>query len=125
MSTKTNNILYWVTTILFAGFMMFTAVPALLKEPESMKMMTQTLGYPEYFVTFISIAKLAGGIVLLIPGLNKIKEWAYAGMFFDLIGAIYSIYAVNVLDAGVVMIFLVLLIGIASYYFWNKKKTAA
>jgi uncharacterized membrane protein YphA (DoxX/SURF4 family) len=125
MSTKTNNILYWVTTILFAGFMMFTAVPALQKEPESMKFMTEVLHYPVYFVTFISIAKLAGGIALLIPGLNKIKEWAYAGLFFDLIGAIYSVYAVNVLDAGVSIILVVMLIGIASYYFWNKKKTAA
>ena len=125
MSTKTNNILYWVTTILFAGFMMFTAVPSLQKEPESMKFMTETLHYPEYFVTFISIAKLMGGIALLIPGLNKIKEWAYAGLFFDLIGAIYSIYAVKLLDGGAMVIGLVILVGIASYYFWNKKKAAA
>jgi hypothetical protein len=48
------------------------------------------LGYPTYFVPYIGFVKLLGCIALLIPGLNKIKEWAYAGLFFDLISSIYS-----------------------------------
>jgi hypothetical protein len=42
--------------------------------------------YPIYFIQFISVAKLLGAIVILIPGLHTIKEWAYAGLFFDLVG---------------------------------------
>ena len=48
------------------------------------------LGYPVYFIQFISIAKLIGSIVILIPNLDRIKEWAYAGLFFDLAGAVFS-----------------------------------
>src|SRR5437868_13492782 len=57
---------------------------------QAIQLMHDSLGYPVYFIQFISIAKLLGAIVILIPGLNRIKEWAYAGLFFDLAGAIYS-----------------------------------
>ncbi|MDX1938557.1 MAG: DoxX family protein [Flavihumibacter sp.] len=126
MSTKTNNILYWVTTILFAGFMIWSSVPGAMKNEQAIAFMNGMLGYPIYFIVFISVAKIAGSVALLIPGLNKIKEWAYAGLFFDLAGALYSVNAVaNKFEPGSLFIALPLILGIASYYFWNKKKAAA
>jgi DoxX-like family len=123
MQPKTTNIVYWVTTILFALFMMWTAVPSLMNEPQSKQFMNEILGYPDYFVKFISIAKLLGGAAVLIPGIPKtVKEWAYAGLFFDLAGAIVSVIAATgKADAGILFIVLPLIIGAVSYYFWKKR----
>jgi uncharacterized membrane protein HdeD (DUF308 family) len=84
--------------------------------------MHDMLGYPAYFVTFISVAKIAGAVAILIPGLNKIKEWAYAGLFFDLAGALVSVTAAsNKFDPSSLFILLPVVLGILSYIFWNKK----
>jgi DoxX-like family len=123
MKRNTLNIFYWVSTVLFAGFMAFTAVPSLMGDEESVNFMHDMLGYPLYFISFISIAKLLGAAALLIPGIPaKIKEWAYAGLFFDLAGAFYSIVAVQKkFDPGMFFIILPAVIGMLSYWFWNKK----
>lgn len=122
MTSKTTNLLYWIFTILFAGLMIFSAIPNVQNTAESKQFMHDQLGYPVYIIPFIGLAKLIGSITILIPGLKKIKEWAYAGLFFDLAGAVYSGIAV----AGRVdpmMLFLLVWIvpGILSYVFWNKK----
>src|SRR6186713_915272 len=90
---KKTKTWYWIVTILFAGFMIFSAVPDIMLSPDAVTMITG-LGYPKYFIVFIGVAKLLGAIAILIPGLNRLKEWAYAGLFFDLIGAFYSLNAV-------------------------------
>lgn len=82
------------------------------------------LGYPIYFIQFISWAKIIGAITILIPGLNKtIKEWAYAGLFFDLLAATYSgIAAANgKVDPAMVGMLMWIVPGILSYIFWKKK----
>ena len=117
---KNTNILYWVITIFFAGFMIFTAVPNVINEPESVKFITD-LGYPAYFVPFIGIAKILGSIVLLIPGLRRIKEWAYAGLFFDLSAAVYSIAKVYGINPQITFIILPIVFLFASYFLWHKK----
>ena len=122
MTAKTTNLLYWIFTILFAGLMIFTAVPNALNTEESQKVIHGMLGYPVYFIPFIGFAKIIGSIVILIPGLKKIKEWAYAGLFFDLAGAVYSGIAVA---GGVDPMMLTLLAwiapGILSYILWNQR----
>ena len=87
MKPKTINSIYWVFTILFAGLMALSAIPSILTDEDSVKILHDMLGYPVYFIPFIGVAKLLGVIAILIPGLDKIKEWAYAGLFFDLAGA--------------------------------------
>jgi uncharacterized membrane protein YphA (DoxX/SURF4 family) len=78
------------------------------------------LGYPPYFTPFIGVAKVLGSIAILIPGFPKIKEWAYAGLVFDLVGAIFSIACVEgVLNALPLLLFLAL--AFASYIFYHKK----
>ena len=116
---KKTNIIYWVLTGLFSAFMIFSAIPDILSSPVAVQGMHDGLGYPVYFVPFIGVAKLLGSIAILIPRLNRIKEWAYAGLFFDLIGATYSM---AVIGANVTFMILPFALGIAAYVFYLKRK---
>ena len=122
MTSKSINIIYWVSTILFAALMIFSAIGGIQPTQQTIQFMHDMLGYPVYFIQFISVAKVAGAIVILIPGLNRIKEWAYAGLFFDLGGAIFSgIATAGKLDPMMITMAIWIIPGIVSYYFWHKK----
>lgn len=123
MTTKTINILYWIFTIIFAGLMIFSSVGGFQPTQQTVEFLHNGFGYPIYFIQFISYAKLLGSIVILIPGLNRtVKEWAYAGLFFDLAGAIYSTFAsAGKFDILMLSLLLWIIPGILSYYFWRKK----
>ena len=84
---KKTKVLYWVFTTLFAVMMLGSAIPNVLSAAISVKGMHHDLGYPLYLIPFIGVAKILGTIAILIPGFKTIKEWAYSGLFFDLIGA--------------------------------------
>ena len=117
---KSTKIIYWTTTVLFAAFMIFSAIPDILVIDETKKFM-EHLGYPDYFTQFIGIAKVLGSIAILIPAFKKIKEWAYAGLFFDLIGAVYSITMVEGVNASMI-IFMVVIFAVAiTSYVYNEK----
>lgn len=118
---KKDKIIYWISTVLFAGFMAFSAIPDIIMEPETVEFIKK-LGYPEYFIPFIGVAKLLGCIALVVPGFPKIREWAYAGLFFDLIGAVYSNLMVNGFDAGMLVMVPIFGIGITSYFYNEKIK---
>jgi uncharacterized membrane protein YphA (DoxX/SURF4 family) len=117
---KNLNIYYWVSTILLAAFMGLGSISNVIKSPEAVQMISG-LGYPEYIIPFLGIAKILGSIAILIPQFKRIKEWAYAGLFFDLLGAFYSI--INKEGFQVQMIFMILPISILflSYFLWHKK----
>lgn len=118
---KKTNLLYWIFTILFAGLMIFSAIGGIKPSEDSIKILHDGLGYPIYFIQLISIAKLLGSVSILIPGFKKIKEWAYAGLFFDLSGAVYSGVAVSVsFDPKMLSMLIWIVPGILSYYYWNK-----
>jgi hypothetical protein len=87
---KKTNILYWTFTGLFSVVMLSSAIPNVLVTEEWKTLMTN-LGYPVYLIPFLGVAKLLGLVVLLVPGFPRLKEWAYAGFFFDLMGATYSV----------------------------------
>ncbi|MBL7875341.1 MAG: DoxX family protein [Cyclobacteriaceae bacterium] len=87
---KRTKILYWTFTGLFSAFMISTAIPNIMISEDSITLFT-SLGYPTYLIPFLGVAKILGSIAILIPGFNRIKEWAYAGLFFDLAGATYSV----------------------------------
>ena len=118
---KTTKILYWTFTGLFAFMMFGSAIPDVFSQPIAVKGMHQDLGYPLYFIPFIGIAKCLGVIAILIPGFPTIREWAYAGLFFDLIGATYSIIAVGTPASTTMQMILPLLLGVLSYVFYRKK----
>ncbi len=86
---KIHKYIYWVpTSILVLGFIGGGAVD-LLKLPDKVEEIT-TLGYPVYLMTLLGIWKLLAGVTLGLPRLPQLKEWAYAGLVFDLTGASYS-----------------------------------
>ena len=126
MTTKTTNILYWVFTIIFAGLMIFSSYASIVNDPQAVGLIHDALGYPTYFIPFTGWAKVIGSIIILIPGLKTIKEWAYAGLFFDLFAAIYSFaVAPNMkFDPGMLGMGVWVLFGILSYFFWKKKLKA-
>ena len=122
MTTKTNNLLYWIFTILFAALMIFSAAGGLQPSQQAIQLIHDALGYPIYFIQFISFAKLIGAIIILIPGLKTIKEWAYAGLFFDLASAVYSgIASSGKFDPLMITMLIWIIPGILSYYFWKRK----
>ncbi len=79
---KKTKLFFWIITGLFSAFMLFSSVPDIIKSPEAVKFMND-LGYPTYIIPFLGVAKVLGIIAILIPGFSRIKEWAYAGLFFD------------------------------------------
>ncbi|WP_428660355.1 DoxX family protein [Runella sp.] len=117
---KKTIITYWVITGLFAAFMLFSAIPDILLSPDAVTMITG-LGYPKYFIVLIGVAKVLGSIAILIPNFNRIKEWAYAGLFFDLIGAVYSMIATEGFQPQMTFMVLPISFLFLSYYLWHKK----
>ena len=117
---KTTKILYWIFTILICGLMLSSAIPEIINGPDSTKF-TNALGFPPYLNPFLGVAKLLAVIAILVPGFPKIKEWAYAGLTFDLLGATYSIIAIGTpFSKWVFMPMFVILLALA-YYFYHKK----
>lgn len=123
MTTKTTNLTFWISTIIFAALMLFSAVGGLKPTQQAIQVIHDGLGYPIYFIQFISIAKVLGVIVILIPRLNStVKEWAYAGLFFDLAGAVYSVVVSSGKVEPMTLTILIWIVpGIISYYYWRKR----
>jgi len=121
---KKTKIFYWIITGLFAAFMLFSSIPDIMMVPDAVTMITG-LGYPKYLIPFLGVAKLLGVIAILLPGFPRLKEWAYAGLFFDLIGATYSAISMGGFQPAI--LFMVLPIGFLflSYYLWHKKQDEA
>jgi DoxX-like family len=86
--------LHWIITGLMAAFMLMASIPDILRIPQAVDLFAH-LGYPAYLLPFLGIAKTLAVIVILAPGFLWLKEWAYAGLIFDLIGAFYSHLAVG------------------------------
>jgi uncharacterized membrane protein YphA (DoxX/SURF4 family) len=89
MQTKLTAIGYWgATALVAAAFILGGAVDA--AHPPSAVAFLAHLGYPLYFAVLIGVWKVLGGVAILAPRLPRLKEWAYAGIFFDLTGAAVS-----------------------------------
>jgi uncharacterized membrane protein YphA (DoxX/SURF4 family) len=86
--------LYWIVSGLMAAFMLMASIPDILGIPQAVEVFTH-LGYPTYLLPFIGVAKTLGVVAVLAPGFHRLKEWAYGGLVFDLIGALYSHLAVG------------------------------
>ena len=112
------RIAYWIVTLLMAAFMLMASIPDVISHPEAIKIF-QHLGYPAYLLPFIGVAKILGVIAILVPGFPRLKEWAYAGLVFDLIGALYSHIAVG--DPVSAWIFPVIAVALvtASYFLYH------
>ena len=91
---KSRPIAYWTTTILVA-FFMTGGVAQLMQYRANPHGVVPVLGYPMYFFAILGFWKVLGAIAILIPRFPLLKEWAYAGIFFDLTGAAASCAAVG------------------------------
>jgi uncharacterized membrane protein YphA (DoxX/SURF4 family) len=121
--TKAKKIIYWIATLWLALGMVSTGIPQLLQmeqpgaiSPPGVYGMNH-LGYPAYLLTLIGISKMLGTVAVLIPRFPVLKEWAYAGFFFLMTGAIFSHlsvgdYAFMALFPG----FLLLVLTVVSWY---------
>ena len=118
--SRRDTVLYWIFTALFCAFMLTSTIPNILSAPEWVEIFKQ-LGYPPYMLPFLGVAKLLGVIALLVPGFPRIKEWAYAGMFFDLTGAVYSGLAVGGFDAKMLIMLVPFGLGTLSYLYHHKR----
>ncbi|MBL0740400.1 DoxX family protein [Chryseolinea lacunae] len=118
---KRINIIYWIVTGLFAAFMIFSSTSNIVSSPEAVAMLHDQLGYPTYFIPFIGVAKLLGSITILVPGFPRLKEWAYSGLLFDLIGATYSFYSIGEPVSAWSPMFIFIGFGFASYLLYHKR----
>ncbi|MCE3294410.1 MAG: DoxX-like family protein [Crocinitomicaceae bacterium] len=92
--TKAHKITYWIATIWLSLGMVSSGIVQLIHLKEEAEMIDH-LGYPPYFMTILGVWKMLGVIVILIPKLPLLKEWAYAGFFFTMSGAVISHLAVG------------------------------
>jgi hypothetical protein len=96
------------------------SILGIVPNEDSLKIFS-SLGYPAYIVPFLSVAKLLGLMVIFIPKYPRLKEWAYAGIAFDIIGAGYSILAMGNPFTHIIFPVLALLFLFASYFLYHKK----
>ncbi len=121
---KRINITYWIFTALFALTMFMSGVQNAMVTSDSVALLSNTLGYPEYIIVFLGVAKILGAIAILVPGFPRLKEWAYAGLFFDLVGATYSSIAATEMNPAMLgmLVFFGLFAG--SYISYRKRESA-
>lgn len=121
---KRNKIIYWISTAWLALGMLSTGIVQLIKVKEEVDTITH-LGYPTYLLTILGIWKILGVIIVLIPKFALVKEWAYAGFFFAMSGAIVSHILSGNPVAKVFPALLLLVLTIISWYFRpaNRKIT--
>lgn len=115
---KSIKILYWTTTGLVSSGFLMSSMMYLTKNPELMSNFSQ-IGFPVNFVTILGVAKLLGAVALVNPWWNKLREWAYAGFTFTLIGATWTHIATS--TPFVMPLIFLLLLG-TSYFFHQKVK---
>ena len=115
-ATKRNKIIFWIATLWLALGMTSTGIVQLIKLKEETDLMDR-LGYPTYFLTILGTWKLLGVIAVLIPKFPLVKEWAYAGFFFAMSGAIFSHAAVGDKAVDYFGPSLLFVLTMASWYF--------
>ena len=117
--TTRNKIIYWIATLWLALGMLSTATVQLFKGKTGAGGVDSIthLGYPIYFLTILGIWKILGVVAVLIPKFPLLKEWAYAGFFFAMSGAIFSHIATGNSVSEIFPSLLLLILTVVSWYF--------
>ncbi len=119
MNTKTTKVIYWTGAVLTSLWFGASGFGELTKSPIVWDI-TVKLGYPPHFIYILGVAKLSGIIVLLTPNkLLRLKEWVFAGLFFDIIFAFFSKLAVLNFAAGIDAIVASIMVGV-TYAMYRK-----
>jgi hypothetical protein len=114
--SKRNNIMYWVTTLFLSLGMLAGGIQQMLQIGGYNDIVTQ-LGYPLYLLSIIGTWKILGVVIILIPNFPLIKEWAYAGFFFVMSGALLSHLIVGQAFSEAIPSFILLTVTVLSWYF--------
>ena len=115
--TKKNKIIYWVTTGLLAFGMLSQGFAQIFHTKGYVDMIIVHLGYPLYFLNIIGVWKILGVIAILFPRFKLVKEWAYAGFFFVMSGAVFSHIASNDPVNDIFPALSLLILIVVSWYF--------
>ena len=114
--TKTKKIIYWISTIWLALGMIAGGLQQIF-HTKAFVDMTVHLGYPLYFLYILGVWKILGVIAILIPKFSLLKEWAYAGFFFAMSGAVFSHIASGDSVNEIFPALLLLILTVVSWYF--------
>ena len=115
MTDKSKTIWYWIITGILS-FCLFSGGLAQALQVQGVVQGFKPLGYPTYFISLIGIWKMLGIIAILVPGFKLLKEWAYAGLFFTMTGAVISHIASNDIHAQIIAPILFSIFTILSWY---------
>ncbi|QDH78631.1 DoxX family protein [Echinicola soli] len=120
---KRNKIIYWIATVWLALGMVSTGIVQLIQMEEEVQMMGH-LGYPVYLLTLLGVWKILGTVAVLVPKFPLVKEWAYAGFFFVMSGAVCSHLAVG--DEPITLFgpLLLIVLTVISWYFRPAERKA-
>jgi uncharacterized membrane protein YphA (DoxX/SURF4 family) len=116
---RKTKVIYWIFTALLILLMLFSAVSSFFPNPQGEAMM-KNIGYPYNILQLLAVLKILGAIALLVPGYPRLKEWAYAGFTFDLIGAIYAFLIIGTPVTDVTFMIVGLLLVFSSYIYHHK-----
>jgi hypothetical protein len=114
--TKRYKVIYWIATAWLSLGMLSVGIVQLFKMEEEVDMMTH-LGYPSYLLMVLGVSKIFGVAAILAPKFLLLKEWAYAGFFFTMTGAIFSHIALGDSIGDIFPPLLLLILTAASWYF--------
>jgi uncharacterized membrane protein len=124
ISTRTRSNIYWVATILVALAFFVTGIGNLIPIEHIAHDML-ILGYPKYFLLILGTWKILGALTLVVPRTRQLKEWAYAGMLFDLTGAALSRLATGTTIVMVVVPALVACLVMISWVYRPESRRLA
>jgi uncharacterized membrane protein YphA (DoxX/SURF4 family) len=118
MTPRARSIAYWTTTGLVAFFIAGGGISQVAHVKGTVDGFVHILHYPAYFVTILGVWKVLGPIAILVPRFPRLKEWAYAGIIFDLTGAAASSASVGVYGAYAFHLLAPLLIAVLAVASW-------
>ena len=118
MTGKAGAAAYWTTTILIAFFIGSGGAAQIAQYHANPRGVVPVLGYPLYFFAILGVWKILGALAILVPGFPRLKEWAYAGIVFDLTGAAASCIAVGVYGAYAFHVLAPLLLTVLTAASW-------
>jgi len=114
--TKRNKIIYWISTIWLALAMLASGLQQIFQTKGFVDIIVH-LGYPLYFMYILGVWKMLGVIAILIPKFSLLKEWAYAGFFFAMSGAVFSHIASGDSMNEIFPSLVLLILTLVSWYF--------
>lgn len=119
---KRINTIYWIITGLFSAFMIFSSIGGIMLDEQTTTFLHDHLGYPLYFIRFISVAKVLGAVAILLPMMPaRVKEWAYFGFFVDLVCAVWSFISVGDPASGWALMFIYIALLLVAYWLHHKR----